>query len=72
MNFAVEHQSEQSEGGNKRRIVLNMDCVVFGEMAVKFESVVVGEKIQLSGFLMNKSARSKWPVMNIQEFNTDQ
>ncbi len=49
-----------------------MDCVVFGEMAVKFESVDIGEKIHLSGFLMNKSARSKWPVMNIQEFNTDQ
>jgi primosomal replication protein N len=51
MNFAVEHQSEQSEGDNRRRIVLNMDCVVFGEMAVKFESVDIGEKIHLSGFL---------------------
>ena len=69
LKFSVEHQSEQAEDQGQRRVLLNLDCIVIGDKAVKLDRSSVGQKLTLIGFLMNKGARSRWPVFNVQRFD---
>lgn len=69
LKFSVEHGSEQMEAKNQRRVILNLDCVVLGDKAVELDRIEIGQQLLFSGFLMNKGARLKWPVFNVQEFN---
>ena len=68
LKFSVEHQSEQMEDQNLRRVKLDLDCVAFGDRAVSLDRLGIGQQLLLSGFLMNKGARSKWPIFNVQKF----
>ena len=69
LKFSVEHHSEQMEDQSQRRVVLNLDCIVFGDRALKLDRSCVGQYLTLLGFLMNKGARSKWPVFNVQGYD---
>ncbi|MDC1311787.1 primosomal replication protein N [Burkholderiales bacterium] len=69
LKFSVEHSSEQTEEKSQRRVMLNLDCVAFGEKAVELDRFIVGQQLSLFGFLMNKGARSKWPIFNVQGFD---
>ena len=69
LRFSIEHVSEQMEAKNQRRVMLNLDCVVLGDKAVELDQIEVGQKLSLCGFLMNKGARSKWTVFNVQGFD---
>ena len=71
LKFSVEHNSEQTEEQNRRRVTLNLDCVAFGDKAVELDRFSVGQQLFLFGFLMNKGSRSKWPIFNVQGFNNN-
>lgn len=72
LSFQVEHSSSQREAGQPRDIVLEVECVAIGDQAQMLEKVLPGEEVELSGFLANRSKKSRWVVFHVTEFELKQ
>lgn len=68
LNFAVEHQSAQTEAGQTRDVTLTLDCVAVGENAKSLDQASEGKVLDFSGFLGNRSIKSRWVVFHVTEF----
>jgi len=68
LNFAVEHQSAQTEAGQTRDVTLALDCIAIGENARSLDQTSEGRILELSGFLGNRSNKSRWVVFHVTEF----
>jgi len=68
LSFQVEHNSLQTEAGQPREIALEMDCVAIGKNAQTLEQVSIGDQLELTGFLANRSKKSRWVVFHVTEF----
>jgi primosomal replication protein N len=68
LTFAVEHHSEQAEAGQTRDVSLTLDCVAVGNNAKSLSETSVGTALGLSGFLGNRSNKSRWVVFHVTEF----
>jgi primosomal replication protein N len=68
LSFAVEHQSVQTEAGQARDVVLTLDCVAIGDNAKSLDQTSQGDLLTLSGFLGNRSNKSRWVVFHVTEF----
>ena len=68
MSFHVEHCSSQREAGQPRDVTVEMECVSIGDKAQMLEKVAPGAELRLSGFLANRSKKSRWIVYHINEF----
>ena len=69
LKFSIEHFSKQIEVKHQRQVHLNLECIAIGDKALQVDEIEVGSTLGLQGFLMNKGARSRWPVLNVQELN---
>lgn len=69
MYFQVEHRSSQREADHPRDVLLELDCVAIGGQAQALEKVSPGTELQLTGFLANRSKRSRWIVFHVNEFD---
>lgn len=68
MSFQVEHCSSQREAGQPREVAVEVECVAVGDQAQMLEQVSPGAELELSGFLANRSKKSRWIVFHINEF----
>ena len=68
LNFAVEHESIQAEAGQTRNVALTLDCVAIGENARTLDETSEGKTLGFSGFLGNRSNKSRWVVFHVTEF----
>jgi len=68
LNFSVEHTSSQQEAGRQRDVALVLDCVAIGEQAEALNQLSSGQALELSGFLGNRSSKSRWVVFHVTEF----
>ena len=68
LSFTVDHNSTQNEAGQPRNVALSLDCVAVGEMAKSLDHVATGRDLELSGFLSNRSNKSRWVVFHVTEF----
>ncbi len=68
MSFQVEHCSSQREAGQPRDVTVEMECIVIGDKAQMLEQVSPGAELELSGFLANRSKKSRWIVFHVNEF----
>lgn len=66
--FAVEHHSMQAEAGQTRDVSLTLDCVAIGDNAKSLNGTSDGASLELSGFLGNRSNKSRWIVFHVTEF----
>jgi len=69
LSFTVEHRSTQTEAGQTRDVVLMLDCVAIGDNAISLDQTSLGNMLELSGFLGNRSNKSRWVVFHVTEFD---
>jgi len=68
LSFVVEHQSSQTEAGQPRDVTLTLDCVAIGDKAQSLDQMSPDSKLELTGFLGNRSSKSRWVVFHVTEF----
>ena len=68
LSFSVDHESTQTEAAHNRDVSLSLDCVAVGEKAQSLDQVATGRELELSGFLSNRSSKSRWVVLHVTEF----
>ena len=69
LSFVVEHYSSQTEAGRPRDVALTLDCVAIGDKARSLDQVAPESKLELTGFLGNRSSKSRWVVLHVTEFD---
>ena len=71
VDLMLEHESEQSEAGSRRQVVMTVKAVAFGAMAEALAVQKMDTQWRFNGFLA--AARGgKHPVLHIQSFVPDQ
>jgi primosomal replication protein N len=68
LSFQVEHRSSQREAGQPRDVAVELECVAIGDQAQMLERITPGAELEMSGFLANRSKKSRWIVFHINEF----
>jgi primosomal replication protein N len=66
LGLTLKHISEVMEADMKRRAECEVNAVVMGKLASS--PLSVGDHIQASGFLANRSAKSTQLILHITEF----
>lgn len=66
INLRLEHESEQTEAGNRREVKTAMKAVAFGAMAERLARQNIGSLWTFSGFLANPR-NGKNAVLHIQD-----
>ncbi|HSF71382.1 MAG TPA: primosomal replication protein N [Methylotenera sp.] len=65
LNFVLQHISEQTEAGLKRKVECEVNAVVIGDIAKS--SIQIGDNIKAKGFLAKRSAKSTQLVFHIDK-----
>jgi primosomal replication protein N len=65
LSFVLQHASEQTEAGLKRKVECEVTVVVIGDIAKS--SIQIGDNIRAKGFLAKRSAKSTQLVFHIDK-----
>ncbi len=65
LSFVLQHASEQTEAGLKRKVGCEVNAVVIGDIAKS--SIQIGDNIKAKGFLAKRSAKSTQLVFHIDK-----
>jgi primosomal replication protein N len=65
LNFVLQHTSEQTEAGLKRKVECEVNAVAIGEIAK--QNIQLGSNIKAKGFLAKRSAKSTQLVLHIEK-----
>jgi primosomal replication protein N len=65
LNFVLQHASEQTEAGLKRKVECEVNAVAIGEIAK--QNIQPGSNIRAKGFLAKRSAKSTQLVLHIEK-----
>lgn len=68
LEFRIEHESRQIEAGAEREVSCELVVRAVGPAAQQMQSVALGSRLSLEGFLSVKSARNRSPVLHIRTF----
>ena len=73
LSFVLQHASEQTEAGLKRKVECEVNAVAIGDIADMFkkQNIQIGDNIKAKGFLAKRSAKSTQLVLHIQQFHID-
>jgi primosomal replication protein N len=71
LSLTFVHESEQVEARLPRRVGLEIDAVAVGDVALKLSQVELGGALRLQGFLANRSKRSRYAVLHVNEFDIE-
>jgi primosomal replication protein N len=64
------HESEQFEAGVQRHVGCEISALAAGEIATRFEQLLLGQTHYFTGFLASKSRKSKSLVFHIIDFSS--
>jgi len=69
LSFVLQHVSEQSEAGLKRKVECEVNAVALGELADMFkkQNIQLGSNVKVKGFLAKRSAKSTQLVLHIDK-----
>ena len=65
LSFVLQHASEQTEAGLKRKVKCEVNAVVLGELAKSH--IQLGDNIKAEGFLAKRSTKSTQLVFHIDK-----
>ena len=65
LSFVLQHTSEQTEAGLKRKVECEVNAVVLGELAKT--DIQIGDHVKDKGFLAKRSAKSTQLVFHIEQ-----
>ena len=69
LSFVLQHASEQTEAGLKRKVECEVNAVAIGELAKT--NVHIGDNIKAKGFLAKRSAKSTQLVLHIEQLHIE-
>ena len=69
LSFVLQHASEQSEAGLKRKVECEVQAVALGDLAKS--NIQIGNNIKAKGFLAKRSAKSKQLVLHIEQLQIE-
>ena len=64
LNFKLAHRSLQVEGGYKRQVECEVNCVALGDAATQLSRVKAGADVKVTGFLNRKNRMSAQLVLH--------
>jgi primosomal replication protein N len=67
LDFRLEHESEVTEAGQPRQVMVAIRAVAFGSMAETLGKQAIGSSWKFKGFLATPR-NGKHPVLHVQEF----
>ena len=69
LSFVLQHASEQTEAGLKRKVECEVNAVALGELAniFKKQNIQLGSNIKAKGFLAKRSTKSTQLVFHIDK-----
>jgi primosomal replication protein N len=65
LSFVLQHASEQTEAGLKRKVECEVSAVVIGDIAKS--NIQIGDQIKAKGFLAKRSIKSAQLVFHIEK-----
>ena len=73
LSFVLQHASEQTEAGLKRKVECEVNAVVLGKLAgeIAKSNIQVGDSIKAKGFLAKRSAKSTQLVFHIEQIKLE-
>jgi primosomal replication protein N len=69
LSFVLQHVSEQTEAGLKRKVECEVNAVALGDIAK--QNIQLGSNIKAKGFLAKRSAKSTQLVLHIQQLHIE-
>ena len=69
LSFVLQHASEQSEAGLKRKVECEVQAVALGDIAKS--NIKIGDNIKAKGFLAKRSAKSTQLVLHIEQLQIE-
>ena len=69
LSFVLQHASEQSEAGLKRKVECEVQAVALGDIAKS--NIQIGDNIKAKGFLAKRSAKSTQLVLHIEQLQIE-
>ena len=69
LTFTLAHESQQIEARVPRQVVLEIDAIAIGEVALELSKIDLGGAVRLQGFLANRSKRSRRAVLHVNKFD---
>lgn len=67
LDFSLSHASSQMEAGHARQVRLEVPVVAIGELATRLANRSPGERVEIAGFLAQRSVRSTQLVLHTTE-----
>ena len=64
LSFKLAHRSLQVEGGYKRQVECEVNCIALGEAATQLSRVKAGADVKVTGFLNRKNRMSAQLVLH--------
>jgi primosomal replication protein N len=65
IEFRLKHESDQMEGGSKRKVDCEVACVALGPMANLLSGINAGSFCSATGFIAAKSLRNSSLVLHV-------
>jgi primosomal replication protein N len=65
LSFVLQHASEQTEAGLKRKVECEVNAFAIGEIAK--QKIQLGSNLKAKGFLAKRSAKSTQLVLHIEK-----
>jgi primosomal replication protein N len=65
VNFTLAHESEQSEGGQKRQLAFEVAAKATGELATRIAATRQGSGVDVQGFLNRRHRMSRQIVLHV-------
>jgi primosomal replication protein N len=69
LSFVLQHASEQTEAGLKRKVECEVNAVAIGEIAK--QNIQLGSNVKAKGFLAKRSAKSTQLVFHIDKLEVE-
>jgi primosomal replication protein N len=69
LSFVLQHTSEQTEAGLKRKVECEVNAVALGDIAK--QNIQLGANIKAKGFLAKRSAKSTQLVLHIEQLHIE-
>ncbi len=70
IDCVLHHKSELSEAGQVRQVELEAPAIAFESVALRLVNIRLDETYRFTGFLANRSRKSKRTVFHITQFES--
>jgi primosomal replication protein N len=67
MEMRVQHSSRQCEAGLERDVTVTLSVFALGDPALAAATIKIGQSVAVKGFLSQRSLKSEYPVLHINQ-----